>query len=194
MFRPSSPISCILRLTARCRKTQHRSRFPYIHSTIVSKWVDNFYSIDPQLVTLQAKPHPTQPCAVKGERIACIWQGTVSLKPPRCGLVLVSRRATLTIRPLIHRESYIVQLRSAPQTNSRDSSRHLFPSHWGNSISTALRVVSLDQNPIYQALSYIWGDATITQPILPDGFDFQDTTNLASALRRLRLASESRAL
>jgi hypothetical protein len=45
---------------------------------------------------------------------------------------------------------------------------------------------NLDHNPEYIALSYAWGDPTITVPILLDGFRFQATTNLAAALPILR--------
>lgn len=50
--------------------------------------------------------------------------------------------------------------------------------------------VRLSTSPEYQALSYAWGDASITEEINVDGTVFRVTTNLASALRRLRLWKE----
>ena len=43
--------------------------------------------------------------------------------------------------------------------------------------------ISLLENPIYNALSYVWGDPTVTTPILVNGEVFHATTNLAAALR-----------
>ncbi|KAH7061663.1 heterokaryon incompatibility protein-domain-containing protein [Paraphoma chrysanthemicola] len=44
----------------------------------------------------------------------------------------------------------------------------------------------LDDVPPYQALSYVWGDPTIREPIWCNGQRMDVTTNLANALRRLR--------
>jgi Heterokaryon incompatibility protein (HET) len=43
--------------------------------------------------------------------------------------------------------------------------------------------ISLLDNPVYNALSYLWGDPTVTTPILVNGEVFHTTTNLAAALR-----------
>ncbi|OCK96039.1 HET-domain-containing protein [Cenococcum geophilum 1.58] len=53
-------------------------------------------------------------------------------------------------------------------------------------IRCSLRAVCLDDNPTYTALSYVWGDATITKPILVDGSPFEATINLESALWHIR--------
>ncbi|RTE78457.1 hypothetical protein BHE90_007050 [Fusarium euwallaceae] len=45
-----------------------------------------------------------------------------------------------------------------------------------------LKVVSLDDEPAYSALSYVWGDPAITKSILVNGKRVHVTTNLASAL------------
>lgn len=45
---------------------------------------------------------------------------------------------------------------------------------------------------VYEALSYVWGDSSITRTILLEGREFQVTTNLYSALRRLRYPDYTR--
>ncbi|KAF8857508.1 hypothetical protein BDZ45DRAFT_744321 [Acephala macrosclerotiorum] len=45
---------------------------------------------------------------------------------------------------------------------------------------------SLDDEPNYEALSYVWGDPTITTPIFLDGKIFHVTINLCAALENLR--------
>ena len=42
----------------------------------------------------------------------------------------------------------------------------------------------------YESVSYAWGDASITSPILLEGYQFEVTVNLANALRSLRRQSE----
>jgi hypothetical protein len=61
--------------------------------------------------------------------------------------------------------------------------------HRGNvhdPIRCALLVMSLEQQPAYEALSYTWGDASDTAPIEVDGACFDATVNLERALRHLR--------
>jgi hypothetical protein len=53
-------------------------------------------------------------------------------------------------------------------------------------IRCALLVVSLEQQPTYEALSYTWGDASDTAPIEVDGARFHATVNLERALRHFR--------
>jgi hypothetical protein len=43
--------------------------------------------------------------------------------------------------------------------------------------------ISLLDNPVYNALSYVWGDPAVTTPILVNGEVFHVTKNLAAALR-----------
>ena len=49
-----------------------------------------------------------------------------------------------------------------------------------------LEIVSLDDNPQYEALSYAWGDPQITCPIRLHKVQWKVTTNLEAGLRRLR--------
>lgn len=53
-------------------------------------------------------------------------------------------------------------------------------------LSCSLSIVSLDGDPTYLALSYTWGDPTVTVPIFLNGKPWQVTTNLSDALRGLR--------
>jgi hypothetical protein len=53
-------------------------------------------------------------------------------------------------------------------------------------IQCALHIVSLADEPYYEALSYTWGDASVTEPIEVEGVLFNATRNLERALRHLR--------
>jgi hypothetical protein len=50
-----------------------------------------------------------------------------------------------------------------------------------------LRVVSLDENPEYTALSYCWGDPIFDHEIICEGKTFLVTARLSAALRQIRL-------
>ncbi|KAF2432949.1 hypothetical protein EJ08DRAFT_552229, partial [Tothia fuscella] len=73
---------------------------------------------------------------------------------------------------------------------------HLLPAQsWEEDISCNLHTVSLDDtNPIYEALSYVWGDPKRTLPVLLNGHTFEVTTSLESALRRLRHPTSTRTI
>ena len=66
----------------------------------------------------------------------------------------------------------------------------LLHSHTSNAapVSCSLEVMTLDPEPsrTYMALSYVWGDASVTEEITVNGVPFAVTTNLASALRQIR--------
>ena len=62
----------------------------------------------------------------------------------------------------------------------------LDPGDHNERISGRLRHVSLDDDIQYTALSYVWGDPSVTRPINLDGYSFDVTTNLKSALLHLR--------
>lgn len=55
-------------------------------------------------------------------------------------------------------------------------------------VRCSLHLASLEEQPIYEALSYTWGDATYTVPIEVDGVRFNATENLTQALRHIREA------
>ncbi|KAE8446189.1 hypothetical protein EG329_012414 [Mollisiaceae sp. DMI_Dod_QoI] len=62
----------------------------------------------------------------------------------------------------------------------------LLPGDFADVIHCQLSVVSLDEDPAYEALSYVWGDARQKLPIILNGENFIITKNLESALRYLR--------
>ena len=57
-----------------------------------------------------------------------------------------------------------------------------------------LREVSLDEEPIYEAVSYCWGDKAFTRPIICNGSQLRVTINLEAALRNLRYPETKRVL
>jgi hypothetical protein len=63
----------------------------------------------------------------------------------------------------------------------------LLPGSSEDPIKGFLGTMSLDDNPEYEALSYVWGDPKITHLICVDGADYAVTTNLETALRYIRL-------
>lgn len=77
----------------------------------------------------------------------------------------------------------------APLSKERKEIRvvHLMPEVDSEfDISCTFSVVSLGDKPEYRALSYTWGDAQDTLPIILNRHRFQATRNLKAALRRLR--------
>lgn len=69
---------------------------------------------------------------------------------------------------------------------------HILPGRWSENVSCKLTVVSLDDKPSYEALSYAWGDPSDKVPIFLEGLTFPVTKNLHLALRRLRHVGETR--
>jgi hypothetical protein len=63
---------------------------------------------------------------------------------------------------------------------------HVHPGAWGDDIECHLETVSLDDNPKFHAISYVWGDPRITLPITIDGQPLALTQNLFNGLQRLR--------
>lgn len=57
-------------------------------------------------------------------------------------------------------------------------------------IRCTTRKISLNNSPTYHALSYAWGDPTVTASILLNDVETQVTTNLEAALRHMRLQHE----
>ncbi|KAK5651671.1 hypothetical protein OQA88_11737 [Cercophora sp. LCS_1] len=62
----------------------------------------------------------------------------------------------------------------------------LLPGRKDTPIRCTLRVAALNDKPKFEALSYVWGDPTVTRSIAVDGDKFQATTNLEMGLRELR--------
>ncbi|KAF4500718.1 Heterokaryon incompatibility 6, OR allele [Fusarium agapanthi] len=72
---------------------------------------------------------------------------------------------------------------------------HLLPAtNIDDAIEARLEVVTPDQNPVYEALSYCWGDTSHLQEIRCNDQRFQVTENLFSALQHLRNEDTERTL
>jgi hypothetical protein len=56
----------------------------------------------------------------------------------------------------------------------------------GQPVECCLHTVSLDDNPTFTALSYVWGDPSITENIIVNGHMKPVTTNLEMALRHIK--------
>jgi hypothetical protein len=85
----------------------------------------------------------------------------------------MSTRTSVIHKPLPHASEYLRIL----TLHSGDVSKP---------IRCTLQIVSFRDKPSYDALSYTWGDASVTRPIEVDGIAIQVTTNLEGALRHLR--------
>jgi hypothetical protein len=70
----------------------------------------------------------------------------------------------------------------------------LQPGKKDDNISFTLRHVSLKKPPKYEAISYTWGDPSVTRTVYCSGFPMQVTVNLFMALRRMRYPDRTRAL
>jgi hypothetical protein len=68
---------------------------------------------------------------------------------------------------------------------------HVHPGAWNDNIDCHLATVSLDDKPKFYAISYVWGDPTITLPITIDGEPLEITQNLRNGLQRLRRTDEA---
>ncbi|PVH73562.1 HET-domain-containing protein, partial [Cadophora sp. DSE1049] len=55
-----------------------------------------------------------------------------------------------------------------------------------DAVECTLEYVSLQNKPIYNALSYVWGDVNVTDTVLVNGQHFEATKNLVAALRERR--------
>jgi len=61
----------------------------------------------------------------------------------------------------------------------------IVPSNRNSKVIYKLSVVSLDDKPRFTTLSYVWGDANVTEGIILDGCNVPVTRNLAAALRHV---------
>jgi hypothetical protein len=73
---------------------------------------------------------------------------------------------------------------------------HNQPGAWDDPILCEIQAVSLDSSPspIYETLSYTWGDSHVTGPILLGDCVVDVKANLWAALRRFRYASKARVI
>ncbi|KAF4338665.1 heterokaryon incompatibility [Fusarium beomiforme] len=70
----------------------------------------------------------------------------------------------------------------------------LLPGEGNTSIECTLQVVPLGTDEPYEALSYVWGEASGTIPIKVSGCEVKVTRSLCSALKRLRRPTTARTL
>lgn len=70
----------------------------------------------------------------------------------------------------------------------------LLPGSGDDEIACDLNTAALSDHPVFEALSYTWGDATEMLPLRCGGGIVLATVNLHSALRYLRLADITRTL
>lgn len=70
----------------------------------------------------------------------------------------------------------------------------LHPGSFGDPIDCQLEHIQLVPDSDYEAVSYVWGDATVTKPITLDGRVYPVTTNLYTGLQFLRCKESSRRL
>ena len=81
--------------------------------------------------------------------------------------------------------------------NSQNLTRllHLHPAiDPEDEIKCQFAIVSLDDDPQYEALSYVWGDIKNMRAVIVDGHHVSITSNLHSALVHLRLPNQERVL
>lgn len=71
---------------------------------------------------------------------------------------------------------------------------NLLPGEYGGPIECVLEHIDMDITKDFEALSYCWGEASITKSILLDGRSYPVTTNLFDGVQRLRKLDEPRKL
>jgi hypothetical protein len=70
----------------------------------------------------------------------------------------------------------------------------LLPGVEGEPISCLLRSVNWADLPVYEAISYAWGDPKARAPIIVDGKNLDVTVNLQTGLKHFRYQDRSRVL
>lgn len=125
----------------------------------------------------------------------------MALRPPPQRLLITDGRAKASSSQSVKtkRKRKALQIRSSYRYEPLDLSKNeirlleLAPGTWDSPIAGRLFAVSLDDNPDFDALSYLWGDPT---PIFPVIFgnqrEIRIARNLRNALRDIR--SEERAM
>jgi hypothetical protein len=71
---------------------------------------------------------------------------------------------------------------------------YLHPGTTSEDIQFSLSTVSLDDNPVYEAISYCWGDASIVKTAICENASLSTTVSLHSALVAFRLPDRPRVL
>lgn len=80
----------------------------------------------------------------------------------------------------------MVQYRQLDPQKSEIRLVTLLPGKPCDAIQCTLSTASLDENPTFAALSYVWGDPSATKTITVDGEPFDATLNLEECLRAIR--------
>jgi hypothetical protein len=70
----------------------------------------------------------------------------------------------------------------------------LLPGVEGDLISCRLRSVHWAELPVYEAISYAWGDPKARAPVIVNGKSLEVTVNLRTALKHFRYQDRSRVL
>jgi hypothetical protein len=70
----------------------------------------------------------------------------------------------------------------------------LLPGSFSDPLCCRSRIKKIESNPKYDALSYMWGDSSLTGSIFLDGKPFPVTRSLENALRHVRLRGSARYL
>lgn len=119
-----------------------------------------------------------------------------SWEEPKLGF----NRANSSLRTQAVSQSSSSSLICSNETEHLDTDRRqirlltLLPGQFGSLIRYTLQIVSLDDDPRYEALSYVWGDPRYRLPIFSKDRTLLVTENLEAALRHLRLEDKPRIL
>ncbi|KAK8110730.1 heterokaryon incompatibility protein-domain-containing protein [Apiospora kogelbergensis] len=71
---------------------------------------------------------------------------------------------------------------------------NLLPGEFGDPIECILEHIDMEDTKDYEAISYCWGESSITKPILLESKPYPVTTNLFDGLQRLRRSEGPRKL
>jgi hypothetical protein len=121
------------------------------------------------------------------------WQVLGRYNPLSTDLLMTQDR---TVGPLVDNSTHRTPSRSVMYLPlpSRRSIRLLtiFPGSHDDIIRVKLNIVNLEDCPVYEALSYVWGDPEPAFKILCDDQIIEVTPNLGTAIQRLRYEGASR--
>lgn len=97
---------------------------------------------------------------------------------------------------LLHIHSYLPRETTDPPSKinrSKATGKRTWP-NLTSQISCTVSTISLDENPSYTALSYVWGENTDRKSILANGTTLRVTQNLFLALEQLTHSEQNQAL